>query len=152
MSDPVSSDPVRADHPDGRAYPRGRTEEAWRELLTPAEYQVLRRAGTEPPFVGAFTNNHSAGTYHCRACDTALFESDTKFDSHCGWPSFFAPLSDRAVIELDDYSVGRRRTEIRCAACGSHLGHVFAGEGFGTPTDLRYCINSIALRFEPRPS
>jgi peptide-methionine (R)-S-oxide reductase len=144
------TEPVTPTMPDGQPYPRGRDEAAWRALLKPAEYQVLRLAGTEPPFVGAYTDTRTPGTYHCRACDVALFESDTKFESHCGWPSFFAPLSQATVIELDDNSLGRRRTEIRCAACGSHLGHVFAGEGYGTPTDLRYCINSISLRFEPR--
>lgn len=136
--------------PDGAPYPLGRTPEQWRAALTPAEFQVLRLAGTEPPFVGEYTDLHTPGTYHCRACDTPLFASATKFDSHCGWPSFFAPLLDSAVIELDDNSLGRPRTEIRCAACGSHLGHVFAGEGYGTPTDLRYCINSVSLRFAPQ--
>jgi peptide-methionine (R)-S-oxide reductase len=144
------TEPVTPTQPDGTPYPRGRDEAAWRALLAPAEYQVLRLAGTEPPFVGAYTDTRTPGTYHCRACDVALFESAAKFDSHCGWPSFFAPLSDRTVIELDDNTLGRHRTEIRCAACGSHLGHVFAGEGYGTPTDLRYCINSISLRFEPK--
>jgi peptide-methionine (R)-S-oxide reductase len=144
------SDPVSANDPAGQPYPRGRTEAVWRERLSPAQYRVLRLAGTEPPFVGALTDTRTPGTYHCGACDVALFDSDTKFDSHCGWPSFFAPLSQGTVIELDDDSLGRHRTEIRCAACGSHLGHVFAGEGYGTPTDLRYCINSISLRFEPK--
>ena len=125
-----------------------RTEDEWREKLTPAEYRVLRQAATERPFVGEYTDNHKVGVYRCRACDTELFRSSEKFDSHCGWPSFFTPLAGDRVIERADDSLGAHRVEVLCANCHSHLGHVFSGEGYGTPTDLRYCINSISLKFE----
>jgi peptide-methionine (R)-S-oxide reductase len=125
-----------------------KTDEEWRAELTPEEYAVLRQAGTERAFVGEYTDNHRTGVYRCRACGTELFRSDTKFDSHCGWPSFFTPLAGNAVIERTDTSMGMKRTEVLCANCHSHLGHVFEGEGYGTPTDLRYCINSISLTFE----
>jgi peptide-methionine (R)-S-oxide reductase len=135
--------------PDGQPYAVTRSEEEWRQMLGPDEYAVLRQAGTEAPFTGEYTDTTTEGVYTCRACDAELFRSTTKFDSHCGWPSFYAPLAQDRVIYLEDATMGRIRTEVRCAACGSHLGHVFEGEGYGTPTDLRYCINSIALRLEP---
>lgn len=125
------------------------TEAEWRERLTPEEYHVLREAGTEAPFTGEYTNHSAVGIYSCRACGTELFRSTEKFESHCGWPSFFSPLAGDRIIERDDFSLGRHRIEVLCAACESHLGHVFAGEGYDTPTDLRYCINSISLTFEP---
>ncbi|MDF0531418.1 peptide-methionine (R)-S-oxide reductase MsrB [Tsukamurella sp. 8F] len=125
------------------------TDSQWREKLTPAEYRVLRQAGTEAPFVGEYTDTKTEGVYRCRACDAELFRSDTKFESHCGWPSFFTPLAGDAVIERADDSMGMRRVEVLCANCGSHLGHVFSGEGYPTPTDQRYCINSISLKLEP---
>jgi peptide-methionine (R)-S-oxide reductase len=128
-----------------------KTEEQWRSELSPREYAVLRRAATEPAFTGEYTDNHQAGVYSCRACGAELFRSETKFDSHCGWPSFFTPLAGDAVVEIVDDSMGMRRTEVRCASCDSHLGHVFSGEGYGTPTDQRYCINSISLRFAEEP-
>ncbi len=126
-----------------------KTDEQWRAELTPAEYSVLRQAATERPFVGEFTDNHRTGIYSCRACGSELFRSDTKFDSHCGWPSFFTPLAGESVIEIEDRSMGSVRTEVVCANCHSHLGHVFAGEGYVTPTDQRYCINSISMTFAP---
>ncbi len=129
-----------------------KSDEEWRTQLTPDEYAVLRRAGTERAFTGEYTDNHRVGIYRCRACGTELFRSEHKFDSHCGWPSFFTPLAGDKVIERSDESFGMRRTEVLCAACHSHLGHVFAGEGYGTPTDLRYCINSISLSFEEEPA
>ena len=128
-----------------------KTDAEWREQLSPAEFKVLRQAGTEAPFVGEYTDTKTVGTYRCRACQAELFTSETKFDSHCGWPSFYAPLAGDTVEYIEDRSFGSTRTEVRCASCGSHLGHVFEGEGYGTPTDQRYCINSISLRLEPQP-
>jgi peptide-methionine (R)-S-oxide reductase len=129
-----------------------KSEDEWRAQLTPEEYEVLRKAGTERPFTGEYTDNHRIGVYRCRACGAELFRSDHKFDSHCGWPSFFTPLAGDRVIERTDRSWGMPRTEVLCANCHSHLGHVFEGEGYGTPTDLRYCINSISLTFEEEPA
>jgi len=125
-----------------------RTDEQWRAELTPAEYDVLRKAGTERPFVGEYTDTTTEGVYSCRACGAELFRSDTKFESHCGWPSFYAPLAGDSVEYVEDRSFGSKRVEVRCASCGSHMGHVFEGEGYGTPTDQRYCINSISIRLE----
>ena len=124
-------------------------EAEWQSTLSPKEYHVLREAGTEAPFVGEYTDTKTEGVYRCRACSAELFRSDAKFDSHCGWPSFYAPLAKDSVVYLEDRSLGSVRTEVRCAACGGHLGHVFEGEGYGTPTDLRYCINSISMTLEP---
>jgi peptide-methionine (R)-S-oxide reductase len=126
-----------------------KTDEEWRRQLTPAEYQVLRRAGTERPFVGEYTDTETKGVYRCRACQAELFRSDHKFHSHCGWPSFYAPLAEDRVEYVEDSSLGMRRVEVRCATCGSHLGHLFEGEGYDTPTDQRYCINSISMTLEP---
>jgi peptide-methionine (R)-S-oxide reductase len=128
--------------------PVTKTDEQWRAELSPEEYAVLRKAATERPFVGEYTDNHRVGIYSCRACGSELFRSDAKFDSHCGWPSFFTPLAGDKVIEKKDFSLGGVRTEVVCANCHSHMGHVFAGEGYDTPTNLRYCINSIAMKFE----
>jgi peptide-methionine (R)-S-oxide reductase len=132
----------------GTRYPKGRPDEEWRAALTGEEYHVLRQAGTERAWTGEYTETKDVGVYSCRACGTELFRSNEKFDSHCGWPSFFSPAAGDRIEEIEDRSHGMVRTEVRCAACGSHLGHVFAGEGYDTPTDLRYCINSISLRFE----
>ncbi|WP_134773191.1 peptide-methionine (R)-S-oxide reductase MsrB [Ornithinimicrobium flavum] len=134
---------------DTSAYPAARSEEEWKARLTPEEYHVLREAGTERPFVGEYTDTRTEGVYSCRACGAELFRSETKFDSHCGWPSFYAPLAEDRVQYLQDDSLGRTRTEVRCGSCGSHLGHVFEGEGYDTPTDLRYCMNSIAMTLQP---
>lgn len=135
--------------PDGTPYPVARTEEQWREQLTGEEYHVLRQAGTEAPFVGEYTDTTTAGVYSCRACGAELFRSEAKFASHCGWPSFYAPLAQDRVVYLTDHLLGYPRTEVRCGSCGGHLGHVFEGEGYDTPTDLRYCVNSIAVRLLP---
>jgi peptide-methionine (R)-S-oxide reductase len=133
-----------------RAYTVTKTEEKWREELSPAEYQVLRQAGTERPFVGEYTDTTTEGVYACRACGAELFTSDTKFASHCGWPSFYTPLAGDSVEYIEDRSAGMKRVEVRCASCGSHLGHVFEGEGYDNPTDQRFCINSISLSLRPR--
>ena len=143
---------VEPTRPDGAPYPAARSEEEWRSRLTPVEYAVLRGAGTEPAWSGEYVETKSQGTYACRACGAELFRSDTKFDSHCGWPSFFTPLAGDRVIEIEDRTHGMLRTEVRCASCGSHLGHVFEGEGYDTPTDLRYCINSVCLVLQEEPA
>ena len=122
-----------------------KSDEQWRAELSPEAYRVLREAGTEAPFIGEYTDTETNGIYACRACGAELFRSDAKFHSGCGWPSFFTPLAAETVTEIKDMSHGMVRTEIRCAACDSHLGHVFEGEGYKTPTDLRYCINSISM-------
>ncbi|HTU72836.1 MAG TPA: peptide-methionine (R)-S-oxide reductase MsrB [Trebonia sp.] len=126
-----------------------RSEAEWRELLSPEEYQVLRQAGTERPFTGEYTDTEAPGIYKCRACGNELFRAEAKFHSGCGWPSFYQPKEGDAVTLVEDGSLGTVRTEARCAACGSHLGHVFTGEGYSTPTDERWCINSISLTLDP---
>jgi peptide-methionine (R)-S-oxide reductase len=133
----------------GMTYRVDRSDADWREHLTPEEYHVLREAGTEKPWTGEYVDTKTEGVYRCRACDAELFRSETKFESHCGWPSFFAPLAEDRVEYIVDNSLGMRRVEVRCANCGSHLGHVFEGEGYDVPTDQRYCINSISVRLEP---
>ncbi|BDH06987.1 MULTISPECIES: peptide-methionine (R)-S-oxide reductase MsrB [Streptomyces] len=131
------------------AYDVEKPDEQWRAELSPAEYTVLRQAGTEPAFTGEYTDTKTEGVYSCRACGADLFTSGTKFASHCGWPSFFDPKDSDAVELIEDRSHGMVRTEVRCSRCGSHLGHVFEGEGYPTPTDQRYCINSVSLRLTP---
>jgi peptide-methionine (R)-S-oxide reductase len=130
-------------------YPVEKSDAEWREQLTPKEYDVLRKAGTEAPFTGEYTDADTLGVYACRACGAELFRSEEKFHSHCGWPSFFAPLAEDRVQYIEDHAMGMKRVEVRCATCGSHLGHVFEGEGYDTPTDQRYCINSISMRLIP---
>jgi peptide-methionine (R)-S-oxide reductase len=126
-----------------------RSEAEWRERLTPTEYAVLREAGTERAFTGEYTDTEAVGVYHCRACGAELFRSAAKFHSGCGWPSFYQPTEEDAVTLIEDRSHGMLRVEARCARCNSHLGHVFSGEGFDTPTDERWCINSVSLKLEP---
>ena len=124
-----------------------RTEDQWREQLTAEQYRVLREKGTERPFTGQYWNNHEPGLYRCAGCGEELFVSDTKYDSGCGWPSFYAPKNPNAVAESEDNSHFMHRTEVTCSKCGGHLGHVF--EDGPKPTGLRYCINSAALKFVP---
>jgi peptide-methionine (R)-S-oxide reductase len=128
-------------------YETEKTDEEWRAELAPEEYAVLRRAATEPPGTGELLSEHRVGVYRCRACGGELFRSETKFESHCGWPSFYQPSETDAVELVPDHSHGMARTEVRCARCGSHLGHVF-DDAPQTPTGDRYCMNSIALSFE----
>ena len=134
------------------SYDVNKSDAEWREQLSSDEFRVLRKAGTEAPFTGEYTDTKTVGVYRCRACQAELFRSENKFDSHCGWPSFYAPLAEDRVEYIEDRSFGQMRTEVRCANCGSHLGHVFEGEGYGTPTDLRYCINSISMTLQPQES
>ena len=127
-----------------------KTDEEWRAELSPEQYEVLRQAGTERPWSGKYVHNHDDGTYSCAGCGTKLFDSTTKFDSGSGWPSFYEPAVAEAVELVDDTSHGMVRTEVRCRRCGGHLGHVF-NDG-PQPTGLRYCMNSLALDFQPSES
>lgn len=128
--------------------PVNKTNEEWRETLTSEQYAVLREAATERPWTGELLDESRAGLYTCAACGAELFQSGTKFDSGCGWPSFYESVRPEAVKLIEDNTLGMVRTEVRCAACDSHLGHVF-DDGFGTPTGDRYCMNSLALNFAP---
>ena len=130
-------------------YDIDKSDAEWRAELSPEEYAVLRRAGTERPGTGKLLSEDRVGVYSCRACGNELFRSDAKFESHCGWPSFFQPSRSDAVELREDRSHGMARTEVLCRRCGSHLGHVF-DDAPQTPTGDRYCMNSVALRFEPK--
>lgn len=125
-----------------------KTEEEWRQELTPEQYRVLRQKGTEMPFTGEYETTTTPGTYLCAACGQQLFESETKFDSGCGWPSFYQPADESKVDASEDNSHGMRRVEVTCSRCGSHLGHVFPDGP--RPTGLRYCINSASLKLDPK--
>jgi len=125
-----------------------KTEEEWRQQLTPEQYHILREKGTERAFTGEYTNTKTPGTYLCAACGQELFGSDSKFDSHCGWPSYYEPLKEGAVDEHEDHSYGMSRTEVTCSRCGGHLGHVFPDGP--NPTGLRYCINSASIKLDPK--
>ncbi len=127
-------------------FPLAVDEAALRERIDPLSYDVLRNAATERPFTGEYNDTDVEGSYRCKACGNELFRSENKFHSGCGWPSFYAPTKDDAVVLIEDASLAPRiRTEVRCANCGSHLGHLFEGEGYDVPTDQRWCINSVAL-------
>ena len=135
----------------GVAYPIKVNEEELKNRVDPLSFYVLRKAATEAAFTGEYTDSETIGVYKCKACTAELFRSDTKFHSGCGWPSFYEPTKEDAVELIEDRSLFPRvRTEVRCAACGSHLGHVFKGEGYAVPTDERWCINSVALILEPK--
>ncbi|MGF0115397.1 peptide-methionine (R)-S-oxide reductase MsrB [Promicromonospora sp. Marseille-Q5078] len=125
-----------------------KSDEQWQVELSPQEFTVLRQAGTERPWTGELLDEKRVGVYRCRACSHELFRSETKFDSHCGWPSFYTPLAGDSVELLEDRTHGMVRTEVRCARCGSHLGHVF-DDAPQTPTGDRFCMNSLSLTFEP---
>jgi peptide-methionine (R)-S-oxide reductase len=125
-----------------------KNEEEWKKELTPEQYQVCRMKGTEPPFTGQYYKSKEDGTYRCAACGNELFDSNTKFDSGTGWPSFYKPISEENVETEDDESYGMRRTEVMCSKCGAHLGHVFPDGP--RPTGLRYCMNSVALKLDPK--
>lgn len=136
------------EEPEGKVE---KTDEEWKKILTPEQYRILRESGTEPPNGEIYKefNEQGEGAYHCAGCGAKLFTSKQKFDSHCGWPSFYDPAKAENVTTKTDTSGGRIRTEVTCAKCDGHLGHVFEGEGFDTPTDKRYCINGVGLKFVP---
>jgi peptide-methionine (R)-S-oxide reductase len=129
-------------------YQVSKDESQWREELTPLEFHVLREGGTERPGTGELLEENRVGTFSCKGCGQELFKSETKFDAHCGWPSFYEPKAEDAVELIEDRSHGMIRTEVRCANCGSHLGHVFE-DAPQTPTGDRFCINSVSINFEP---
>jgi len=136
---------------NGNPYPIKVNEDELKKRVDPLSYAVLRKAATETAFTGEYTDSEIIGVYKCKACSAELFRSETKFHSGCGWPSFYAPTEDNAVELIEDRSLFPRvRTEVRCAGCGSHLGHVFTGEGYAVPTDQRWCINSVALVLESK--
>ncbi|KAK9319991.1 Mss4-like protein [Lipomyces orientalis] len=131
---------------DNSSYPTQKTEQEWQAILTPQQFRVLREKGTERPFTGEYDYHHAKGVYHCAGCNAPLYQSSTKFDSGCGWPAFFDAIPG-SIKRFEDRTLGMVRTEMVCANCGGHLGHIFKGEGYKTPTDERHCVNSISLKF-----
>lgn len=149
--DPKPAMETRAEVPTPPPGKVVKSDAEWRQTLTPEQYRILRQAGTEPPHGEVYHEfkHQGAGSYHCAGCNALLFTAKEKFDSGCGWPSFYDPANLDSVTTREDRSLGAIRTEVLCATCDGHLGHVFDGEGFDTPTDKRYCINGIGLRFVP---
>ena len=146
-----SEAPLPNQMPDGTPYRIQLDDGILKNQLDPLAFEVLRHGGTERAFTGEYTDTETEGVYNCRACGAELFRSEEKFHSGCGWPSFYAPTKNDAVVLLEDRSLAPRiRTEVRCASCGSHLGHVFEGEGYDVPTDQRWCINSVSLTLQER--
>ena len=145
---PMETDNKAPEQPTGKVV---KTEAEWKEILTPEQYRVAREAGTETAYNDTYKQfkAQGAGTYYCAGCNAKLFSSKEKFDSDCGWPSFYDPANAQNVTTKHDYTGGVIRTEVVCSKCDAHLGHVFLGEGFDTPTDKRYCINGIVLKFVP---
>jgi peptide-methionine (R)-S-oxide reductase len=149
-SEPMNSEPMTTEPMTTQTNQTNQTDEAWRDRLSPEEFAVLRESATERPWTGALLDESRAGLYTCKACGNELFASGTKFDSGCGWPSFYDSVRPEAVRLLADTTLGIERIEVRCASCDSHLGHVFP-DGVGTPTGDRYCMNSLALNFDEGP-
>jgi len=148
---PLTMNEITPINSKGQPYKVSIDDTELKKRVDPLSYDVLRKSATEAAFTGEYTDSETTGVYKCKACTAELFRSDTKFHSGCGWPSFYAPTKDDAVELIEDRSLFPRvRTEVRCAACGSHLGHVFTGEGYDVPTDERWCINSVALTLEPK--
>ena len=146
----MSSSEISSLRLDGTSYPVTVNESDLENSLDALSFAVLRKGATERPFTGEYVDTELVGIYRCKACQAELFRSETKFHSGCGWPSFYAPKAEDAVVLIEDHSLAPRiRTEVRCAACGSHLGHVFEGEGYDVPTDQRWCINSVSMFLEP---
>lgn len=145
---PMEILPKAPDQPSG---PVSKTDEEWRKILSPEQYEILRNAATERPNGEVYKEfkEQGGGTYYCAGCGAELFSSEHKFDSHCGWPSFYDPAKAKNVKLDTDYKLGYARTEVRCALCDGHLGHVFVGEGYKTPTNKRFCINGTVLKFVP---
>ena len=141
-------DSQKVNHPEASKQPPKvqKSEEEWKKTLTPEQYQILREKGTERPYTGKFNDHKEEGVYTCAACNHELFTSKEKFDSHCGWPSFYDAVADDKIVVKTDFTHGMKRTEIMCANCGGHLGHVF--DDGPKPTGLRYCVNSVSLNFK----